>query len=177
MTSFLRLGRNDLATCARAERATQGTPGAPSPGVRRQLMALCETRKARVLERRRSRSGNSELIGLLQRVLDVAQGSVRRVLDDQIGLRLAATEQGRSYVEMRHRVLEFLDATPETLTPEALGEFVEPRIDRWDVDLRTGVLRVVLRAQEPRDRTRRGARGRAPRTSTVGVDRAAPSAG
>jgi hypothetical protein len=102
---------------------------------------------------------------------------VRRVLDDQIGLRLAAAEQGRSYVDMRHQVLEFLDATPETLTPEALAEFIEPRIARWDVDLRTGVLRVVLRAQEPRERSRRGLRGRAPRSSATGADRAAPSAG
>jgi hypothetical protein len=49
MTTFLRLGRTDLATCARAERATYGPAGAPAPGIRRQLMALCDARKARVL--------------------------------------------------------------------------------------------------------------------------------
>jgi hypothetical protein len=41
------------------------------------------------------------------------------------------------------------------VTIDHLAEFVQPRIARWDVDLPTGVLRVVLRAQEPRERVRR----------------------
>jgi hypothetical protein len=175
MTTFLRLGRSDLATCARAELAGRGAGGAPAAGVRRLLLGLCEPRKARLLDQRRGRRGNAELVGLLQRLLDVAQGSVRRMLDDQIGLRLAAAEHGRSYVAMRHRVLEFLDATPETLTPEALAEFLEPRIARWDVDLRTGVLRVVLRAQEPRERTRRAPKTRSTLPGAA-PDRRAPPA-
>ena len=61
---------------------------------------------------------------------------------------------------MRLRVLEFLDATPDTVTLDHLAEFVQPRIARWDVDLPTGVLRVVLRAQEPRERVRRAPAGR-----------------
>lgn len=176
MTTFLRLGRSDLAACARAEWASRGAGGAPTPGVRRLLLKLCEPRKARTLEQRRQRKGNTELVGLLQRLLDVAQGSVRRILDDQIGLRLAAAEHGCSYLTMRHRVLEFLDATPATLTAEALAEFVEPRIARWDVDLRTGVLRVVLRAQEPRDRSRRAPKARTGLIGGTGAQRVVPPA-
>ena len=163
MTSFLRLGRNDLINKARAERAGSATEGVvPSAEVRKLLLELCEPATAKQLERRRSRSGWAELSSLLERVVGVTQGAVRRTLDDQIGLRLNASHSGRSYEDMRLRVLEFLDATPDTVTLDHLAEFVQPRIARWDVDLPTGVLRVVMRAQEPRERTRRapaGARG------------------
>lgn len=158
MTSFLRLGRNDVIACARAERAAAPSgPADPGDRVRTQLLALCEPGTARALERRRARSGSAELSDLIQRVLDVTQGSVRRTLDDQIGLRLAAADRGSSYLEMRLRVLEFLDVTAHTLTAEDLREFVQPRIASWDVDVETGVLRVVMRAQGPRDRTPRPA--------------------
>jgi hypothetical protein len=161
MTAFLRLGRQEIAACARAERASarSGTAGPPA-GVRRELLDLCDPETARALEQRRTRRGSAELAGLIQRVLDVAQGAVRRMLDDQIALRLAAAERASTYVAMRFRVLEFLDATPETVTAEDLAEFVRPRIARWDVDLESGVLRVVMRAQEPRERTRRQPTGR-----------------
>jgi len=160
MTSFLRLGRNDLVNRARAERATSG--GRAGPGlqtdVRRVLLELCEPATAKQLERRRTKNSAAELTGILERLVGVTQGAVRRVLDDQIGLRLTATHSGRSYEVMRLRVLDFLDATPETVTIEHLNEFILPRIARWDVDLGTGVLRVVLRSQEPRERTRRSGR-------------------
>jgi hypothetical protein len=51
--------------------------------------------------------------------------------------------------------LEFLESTPETLTTDDLARFLQPRVTLWDVDLETGVLRVVLRSQEPRQRHRR----------------------
>jgi hypothetical protein len=78
---------------------------------------------------------------------------VLRTLDDQIAIRLAAAERGSTYIDMRGRVLEFLDVTTDTLTPEDLLEFLRPRIARWDVDLETGVLRVVLRTHAPRERS------------------------
>jgi hypothetical protein len=163
MTSFLRLGRNDLVNRARAERATPVARGGAGvhAEVKRLLMELCEPATARQLERRRTRTAAAELTGILERVVGVTQGAVRRVLDDQIGLRLSASHSGRSYEAMRLRVLDFLDATPETITMDHMVEFIQPRIARWDVDLRTGVLRVVMRAQEPRERTRRPSSGRA----------------
>jgi len=157
MTSFLRLGRNDLVTCARAERAgdAPAVTRAPEAEVRRLLLELCERETARQLERRRARRGSAELGGFIQRLLDVTQGSVRRLLDDQIKLRLTAGERGISYMALRLKLLEFLDASPDTLTTDDLAEFIHPRIARWDVDLDTGVMRVALRAQEPRERSRR----------------------
>ncbi len=164
MTSFLRLGRNHLELCARAERAetTPTKASEPKAEVRRKLLELCEPKTMRALERRRGRRAATELADVLRRLLEVAQGAVRRVLDDQIGLRLAAAQRERSYPVMRLHVLEFLEATPATLTSRHFAEFIEPRVARWDVDLETGVLRVVLRAAEVRDRSRRPAGGRRP---------------
>lgn len=157
MTSFLRLGRLEVMACARGERASAAAGRTPEPGphVRGLLMELCEPATARTLERRRARSGGAELTGFLQRVLDVAQGVVRRSLDDPIGLRLAAAGRGTTYLAIRFKVLEFLDTTADSLTAEDLAEFLRPRVSRWDVDLKTGVVRVVLRPPAIRQRVTR----------------------
>lgn len=159
MTAFLRLGRNEIVACADAERASavRAAKNGPDAEVRSRLLELCAPETARKLERRRARggTGSTELAGYIERLLDVAQGAVRRMLDDQIALRALATARGSSYEAMRLRVLEFLDTTAESLTTEDLAEFLQPRIASWDVDLATGVFRVVLRTNE--------ARGRSPR--------------
>ena len=133
MTSFLRLSRNDLTACASAERAAMSSTDAPAPAaaVRRLVLDLCEPETARTLELRRGKRANAELTGFIQRLLEVTQGAVLRL-----------------------KVLEFLDVTADTLTTDHFAEFVRPRIARWDVDLETGVLRVSLRSQEPRQRPR-----------------------
>ncbi|HWP38345.1 MAG TPA: hypothetical protein VNL18_12410, partial [Gemmatimonadales bacterium] len=110
MTRFLRLGRNDLAACARAERGAPAAPAAqPSARIRRLLLQSCEPDTARELERR-ARREDGEVTLLFERLLGVAQGAARRVLEDQIALRIAATENGTDYRVLRLRVLEFLDA-------------------------------------------------------------------
>ena len=172
MTPFLRLGRNDLVTCARAERAKNTKAGrGPHVAVSRLLLAMCEAATAAELERRKEQNGNAELAGLTQRLLDVTQGAVARMLFDHTGLRIAATQHGSSYLAMRFKVLEFLDASPETLTTDDVTEFIQPRLSMWDVDLESGVLRVVLRTQESRERGGRrpdGGSGSYPWTPSVG---------
>ena len=109
-----------------------------------------------MLEKSKGKRGKDDLVDFIQRLLDITQGAVRRLLDDQVSLRLAAGQRGLTYPALRLSVLEFLDATPETLTVADVTQFVQPSIARWDVDLETKVLRVALRGQEPRDRGRRG---------------------
>lgn len=169
MTSFLSLGRRDLAACLEAEQAEMAPTklAGPAAPVRRLLLELCEPTTAAELEKRRARSGGAEITGLVSRLLDVTQGAVRRVLDDHIGLRLAAAARGSTYVAMRLRVLDFLDATPSTLTVSSLTEFLRPRIALWDVELKTGVMRIVLR---PWERGVRPQSGRAPSVAAVGSD-------
>lgn len=155
MTRFLKLGRMDLVECAVAERAEAGTDkGVPAAEVQDQMLELCEAETAGKL-RRRARNDQAELVDLLTRVLDVAQGSACRSLTDQIPLRIAASRTGESYPEVRMRVLEFLDSTPATLTLENLIHFVRPLIEGWDVDLESGVLKVVLRAASSTERHQR----------------------
>lgn len=165
MTRFLGLGRGDLAECANAERAGSAKTDAArsEAGNWRLLLELCEAATARELERR-VRRGEAEPWDLIERLLGIAQGSVRRALDDQIALRVSAAHRGLTYVALRLRVLEFLDATLGTLTAEDVADFVQPRIERWDVDLETSVLRVVLRGHDAPERDRRRP---AVRTGTV----------
>ncbi len=157
MTAFLRLSHKDLVLCASAQRA-ESAPSrqpAPKPAVRKVLLMLCEPATGLELERRRTRNGNAELTDLFQRLLDVTQGIALRALSDQISLRVTAQRTGTSLAVARLEVLEFLDLTPDLLTPEDVARFIEPRIASWDVELETGVLRVVLRVQEPKETGRR----------------------
>jgi hypothetical protein len=89
---------------------------------------------------------------IVGRLLEVAQGFVRRQLDDDVGIRIAASRDGCTYLEMRMKLMEFLDATPEGLTPEDGEEFVRPRIAGWDIDYDTHAMRIVLRSQDPAPR-------------------------
>ncbi|HXQ28389.1 MAG TPA: hypothetical protein VN848_03900 [Gemmatimonadales bacterium] len=114
------------------------------------LLTLCEPTTADQLDRRHVQHGAAEFTDIVRRLLDVAQGAVRRVLDDHVHLRLAAMERRTSYPMIRLRVLDFLDATPGTVTPDDITEFLAPRIARWDVELSTGVLKVVMSNSERR---------------------------
>src|SRR5437899_1619528 len=83
---------------------------------------------------------------IVGRLLEVAQGFVRRQLDDEVGLRVAATRDGSSYLDARMRLLEFLDTAADSLTPDDCEEFVLPRIAAWDIELETRAMRIVLRS-------------------------------
>src|SRR5256886_13441343 len=79
MPKFLRLHRNDLPTCARAERAAAEAAGRPDPEVCRQVLELCAPERQRVLQRRFARPGGGGLErGIVGRLLLVAQGVVNR---------------------------------------------------------------------------------------------------
>jgi len=159
MTKFLRLHRNDLPTCAKVERESMGTKQKrPDPKVRALLLALCEPVKCKKLDRRFAKRDQetAQLDRLIaQRLLEVAQGFVRRQLDDEVGIRVAANREGVTYLAMRMRLLEFLDCTVETLTAGDYDLFIRPRIGFWDIDLETQAMRIVLRSQEPAPRQRR----------------------
>jgi len=147
MGKFLRLHRNDLPTCARAERSTAGTRlRRPAPEVRRLLLELCQPGKARLLGRRLAKPDGAELECLIvQRLLEVARGFVSRRLEDEVGLRVAATREGRSYLDVRMRLLEFLDVTADSVTARDCEDFIRLRIASWDIDMDTRAMRIVLR--------------------------------
>jgi len=157
MAKFLRLHRNDLPTCARAEHATAPASGRrPAPEVRRLMLELCDQGTLPGLTRRLARREGVELECLIvQRLLGVAQGFVIRQLEDEAGLSVAAAREGRSYLELRMRLLEFLDATSDSVTARDYEDFVRPRIASWEIDLETRAMRIVLRSREVAPRRRR----------------------
>lgn len=158
MTRFLRLRRNELSTTARAERAgASREQRRPDRKVRDLLLALCEPARARTLTRRLAdKKGAPALEHLIaQRLLEVAQGFVRRHLEDEVGVRLAASREGCSHSEMRLRLIDFLDVTPDSLTVTDHEVYVRPRIATWDIDLETYAMKIVLRAHEPQPRRQR----------------------
>jgi Fe-S cluster assembly iron-binding protein IscA len=128
--------------------------------VRERLLELCEPAKARLVNRRLAgKKGNVALeILIAQRLLEIAQGFVRRQLDDEVGIRVAASREGCSHIEMRLRLIDFLDATPDSLTLSDHEVFVRPRIAAWDIDLETHAMRIVLRSHEPEPRQQRALR-------------------
>ncbi len=154
MASFLKIALSDIEACAKFELPDPSTskPRMPKPAIRSVFLDLCDPKSARKLEARRAKNGPAELIGFIQRVLDVVHREVRRSLADRVGLRLQARHSGKAYEVARVEVLEFLDATAATLTATEVSKFVQPRIAKWDIDVDTGVLRVVMRGQEPAGR-------------------------
>ncbi len=151
MASFLKVALSDLEICATFERGdpSASKPRMPKPAIRSVLLGLCDPKTAQQLEARRTKRGPAELVGVIQRVLGVVQREVRRSLADRVGLRLQARHSSKTYEAARLEVLEFLDTTAATLTAADVSKFVQPRIARWDIDIDTGVLRVVMRGQEP----------------------------
>jgi hypothetical protein len=148
MTKFLRLHRNDLPACARAERRGVGTrrPRRPDARVRKLVLGLCAPERSEAIARRFARADGAELEALaVGRLLEVAQGFARRRLEDEVGLRVAATRDGTTYLDTRMRLVEFLDAEAESVTVRDCEEFLRPRIASWDMDFDTGAMHIVLR--------------------------------
>jgi hypothetical protein len=148
MTKFLRLHRNDLPTCARAERGGVGArrQRRPDARVRKLVLELCVPERAEAIARRFARADGAELEAVaVGRLLEVAQGFARRRLEDEVGLRVAATRDGTTYLETRMRLIEFLDAEAESVTLRDCEEFLRLRIASWDMDFDTRAMRIVLR--------------------------------
>lgn len=162
MTRFLRLHRDELAPFVPSPPPTglRG-PRRPPAGVRKALLALCDPARVRAVTRRladQTGDGSLEIL-IVQRLLDVAQGFVRRQLADEVGIRVAAKREGCSHADVRLRLIDFLDVTPASLTMADHEVYVRPRIATWDIDLETHAMKIVLRAHDPGPRWPRTSRG------------------
>ena len=148
MGKFLGLHRDDLPSCARAERAAE-RPGErrAAPEVRRIVLELCDPQQVKSLTRRLARPDGAELEWvIINRLLEVARGFVIRRLDDEVGLKVAAGREGKEYLDIRMRLLEFLDLAPDTVTVHDCMDFVIPRIATWGIDLDSRTMRMQLRS-------------------------------
>jgi Fe-S cluster assembly iron-binding protein IscA len=161
MSKFLRLHPNDLPASARAEHQTSGgVARRPPVKVRKLLLELCEPSRAAAVTRGLGygkRSASLEIL-ITQRLLDVAQGFVRRQLEDEVGIRVAAKREGCSHTEIRLRLINFLDVMPDSLTVADHETYLRPRIATWDIDLETHAMKIVLRSHDPEPRRARALR-------------------
>ena len=147
MGKFLGLHRDDLPACARAERAAERPGGRPAPEIRRRVLELCDPEHAKVLERRFARAEGAELEWtVVGRLLEVARGFVSRQLEDEVGLRVAAGREGRAFMDVRMRLLEFLDVAPDSLTMQDCEDFVSSRSATWQIDVESRAMKIQLRS-------------------------------
>jgi hypothetical protein len=79
-----------------------------------------------------------------QKLLDVVKRLVKRELENENWLRLAAKLSGHSYEEFRVISLEFLDTDIFNLSPKDCVSFLSPLIESWRIDLTTFGMDIVL---------------------------------
>src|SRR3989441_12191900 len=98
------------------------------------MLALGEPARQRTLARRVAKPDGGALQSLIVgRLLEVAQGFVRRQLGDEVGLRVAATRDRSSYLDARMRLLQVLDTAADSPPPGDREELVLPRSAARDI--------------------------------------------
>ena len=148
---FLKLRRGKLAELAEHQRkeeikkslAAEPAPllkdvrelilGKCAPGKDRQVRAIFETHPFGEMERL-----------VTQKLLDVVKKVAKDELENEAWLRSVAHLAGRSYEGLRVGILEFLDTDVFSVSPEHCASFLEPLIERWDIDIATFGLEIVL---------------------------------
>jgi hypothetical protein len=116
----------------------------------------CEPAKRKQIRRIFEKEPFGELERLVtQKLLDVAKRVVREELESENWLRLVARLSGKSYVQMRVMILEFLDTDVFHVSMENCISFLEPLIESWDIDLETFGVEIVLNRRLTLERLKR----------------------
>ena len=79
-----------------------------------------------------------------QKLLDVVSQVARSELDNQAWLHEVAQLGDKSHEQMRVIILEFLDTDIFNISNEDCNSFLDPLIARWDIDLSTFDMEIVL---------------------------------
>jgi len=104
-----------------------------APGKEKQIRGIFEKQPFGELERL-----------VTQKLLDVVKKVAKDELESETWLRSVARLGGRSYAAMRVSILEFLDTDAFNVSMESCASFLEPLIERWDIDLATFGMEIVL---------------------------------
>jgi transcriptional regulator with XRE-family HTH domain len=154
MDRFLKLPSGELARLADIQRKEElkrelGQEPPPLFGdVRQVILRKCHPDRAAQVRAIFEKQPFGELERLItQRLLDVLQAVARQELANDYWLRMVADLGGRSFEEMRVIVLEFLDTDIFHLSREHCVSFLEPLVERWDIDLATFALDISLNAR------------------------------
>ena len=151
INAFLKLPEGKLSEMAEAQRREElkrelADPPAPLfKEVRELIVRKCETKKRPQIREIFEKQAFGELERLVtQKLLDVTKGIARDELGNENWLRIVAELLGRSYAEMRAKILEFLAMDVFNISAEGCAAFLEPLIERWDIDLKTFGMEIVL---------------------------------
>jgi transcriptional regulator with XRE-family HTH domain len=151
---FLKLPSGELARLADVQRRLELKKRVAEPPVplfkecRELILGKCDPAKRAEVRQIFEKEAFGELERLVtQKILDVAQGLAREELRSEEWLRKLAELNGRSYVQMRVAILEFLDTEVFHVSVESCVSFLDPMIDGWDIDLKTFAIEVALNSR------------------------------
>ena len=151
MGRFLRLSNGELATLARAQRMDklrrdyEGPQGALLKETRELILRKCVPARQQQIRAIFERQPFGEFERLVtQTLLDVIRRVARVELDNEAWLREVAEFSDKSYAQMRVIILEFLDKDIFNISSADCMSFLNPLLARWDIDLLTFDMEIVL---------------------------------
>jgi len=151
MGRFLRLSNGELATLARAQRMDElrrdyeEPQGALLKETRELILQKCVPARQQQIRAIFERQPFGELERLVtQTLLDVISRVARSELDNEAWLHDVADLSDKSYAQMRVIILEFLDTNIFNISSADCISFLNPLLARWDIDLLTFDMEIVL---------------------------------
>lgn len=151
MGRFLKLSNGELTTLARAQRMDvlrrdyEEPQGALLKESRELILSKCVPARQQQIRTIFERQPFGELERLItQKLLDVIRQVARAELDNEAWLQDVAKLSDRSYAQMRVVILEFLDIDVFNVSNADCISFLDPLLARWDIDLTTFDMEIVL---------------------------------
>ena len=151
MGRFLQLSNGELATLARAQRMDElrrvyeEPQGALLKETRELILQKCVPARQQQIRTIFERQPFGELERLVtQTLLDVISRVARAELDNEAWLHEVANLSDKSYTQMRVIILEFLDTDIFNISSADCISFLNPLLARWDIDLFTFDMEIVL---------------------------------
>ena len=162
MGRFLRLPGGELSKLAdiqRKEDLKKKVADPPKPlfqGFRELILRKCEPDKRKRIREIFEKEPFGEVERLVtQKLLDVAKRVAKEELGSENWVRLVARLSDSSYEQMRVMILEFLDTDVFHVSVESCVSFLDPLIERWDIDLETFGVEIVLNRRLTLERLKR----------------------
>jgi transcriptional regulator with XRE-family HTH domain len=151
MGRFLRLSNGELATLARAQRLDELRRSFEKPEeallkeARKLILQKCAPARQQQMRAIFERQPFGELERFVtQKLLAVVSQVARTELDNEAWLHAVAELSDKSYAQMRVIILEFLDTDIFNISNADCISFLNPLLARWDIDLFTFDMEVVL---------------------------------
>ncbi len=151
MGRFLKISNGELAKLARAQRLDElrrdyeEPQGALLKESRELILRKCDPARQSQIRAIFERQPFGELERLVtQKLLDAIRKVARAELDNEVWLQDVAKLSDKSYARMRVIILEFLDTDIFNVSNTDCISFLDPLLARWDIDLSTFDMEIVL---------------------------------